>query len=187
MKNILLIIILFFLSISCEKVTKFSKEDKATFMSKGKEIGKATVKKLGSNLMEHMKKGGSKAAIPFCNINANPLTNKVAEKFNVTIKRTSHKLRNEENKPNVDEERILNLYLANIQKGKKLKPMVEKDSDGKVHFYAPMKLDRKCLACHGSIEKTATDSIIKSLYPNDKAIGFNNGDFRGILSVTFNE
>ena len=156
-------------------------------MAKGKEIGGATVKKLGGNLMKHMKKGGPKAAIPFCNSNASPLTKEIASKYNVSIKRTSHKLRNEGNKPNTDEMKILTSYLAQIKKGEKLKPIVEKDTNGKIHFYAPMKLDKKCLACHGDIKNTPTDSIIKSLYPNDKAIGFKPGDFRGILSVTFNE
>lgn len=187
MKYVIVFIISVFLFTGCTKEETLSKKEKSIYMARGKKIGQATVKKLGSNLMKHMKNGGPKAAIPFCNVSANPLTSEIASKFEVIIKRTSHKLRNEENKPNEDENKILEAYLAKIGNGEKLKPIVEKDVNGKVHFYAPMKLDQKCLACHGDIKNTPTDSIIKSLYPNDKAIGFKDGDFRGVLSITFNE
>jgi len=186
MKNLLIIIIAVFSFVSCKKEAGLSTEEKKQYIVKGKKIGKATLQKLGSNLMIQMKAGGTKQAIPFCNVAANPLTKEISDKYNVSIKRTSHKIRNEENKPNNDEQTILNTYLAQIEKGEKLKPMVKKDKNGKVHFYAPIKLEAKCLSCHGDIKNTATDSIIKSFYPNDKAIGFKNGDFRGVLNVTFN-
>jgi len=172
---------------SCSQSSLSDKEIKE-YTLKGKEIGQATVKKLGSNLMKHMKEGGPKQAIPFCNTAANPLTEEVAKKYNVSIKRTSLKIRNEENSPNAKEEEILNQYLVSLSKGEKLKPIVSKDKAGKVHFYAPMKLEAKCLACHGTVGKEVTiktDSIIKSLYPNDKATGFKVGDLRGIVNITF--
>ena len=175
------------LLVSCTNNSLTEKEIK-DYTLKGKEIGKATVKNLGSNLMKHMKEGGPQQAIPFCNAAANPLTEGVAKEYNVAIKRTSHKIRNEENSPNTKEEEILNQYLASLSKGEKLKPIISKDKDGKVHFYAPMILEAKCMACHGTVGKEVTvktDSLIKSLYPNDKATGFNIGDLRGIVNITF--
>lgn len=191
MKKIIFVLIGISLFTSCKKEDKgLTKEQTASYISKGKEIGQATVKLLGSNLMKHMKSGGPKEAIPFCNINASNLTNEIANKYNVTIKRTSHKLRSDKNAPNNDEKAVIEAYLAQIKKGEPLKPQIKKESDGKVHFYAPMKLQAKCLACHGTVGKqvsSATDSIIKSLYPNDKAVGFKDGDFRGIVNITFNK
>jgi len=175
------------LFLSCQK--DLTDKQKEEYAIKGKEIAQSTVKKLGSNLMKHMKEGGPQQAIPFCNTAANPLTKEVAEKYNVSIKRTSHKIRNENNKPNEKEDEILNQYLASLLKGEKLKPIVSKDQGGKVHFYAPMKLEAKCMACHGTVGKEVTiktDSILKSLYPNDKATGFKVGDLRGIVNITFN-
>ena len=49
-------------------------------------------------------------------------------------------------------------------------------------------MQANCLVCHGTINETVTikmDSIIKSLYPNDKAIEYSEGDLRGIWSITF--
>ena len=164
---------------------QLSKEEIQEYTLIGKEIAQATVKNLGGNLMKQIKAGGVKQAIPFCNVSAYPLTDELSKKYNVTIKRTSHKLRNGNNKPNEAEEKILEQYLTAISKGEKLKPIVTKNSAGKIHFYAPMKVQGKCLACHGTVSKQ-TDSIIKSLYPNDKATGFKEGDFRGVMSITFN-
>jgi len=190
MKNLIILLISILLFTSCRKEEKLSEKEIAQYVAKGKEIGKATVHELGSNLMKHMKSGGPKEAIPFCNTNANSLTNGIAKKFDVTIKRTSHKIRNEKNSPNANEQKVLDQYLSQISKGEPLKPKVTKENDGKVHFYAPMKLQAKCLACHGEVGKQVsqeTNTLIKSLYPNDKATGFKDGEFRGIIDITFNK
>ncbi len=185
-KIISLLSIITILFSSCQK--DLTDKEKEEYISKGKEIAQTTVKKLGSNLMKHMKEGGPQQAIPFCNATANPLTEEMAKKYSVSIKRTSLKIRNEENKPNEAEETILKQYLASISNNEELKPIVSKDKAGKVHFYAPIKLEAKCLACHGTIGKEVTvktDSILKALYPNDKATGFKIGDLRGIVNITF--
>lgn len=189
MKYILLFSLIIGSITSCNS-DELSKKEKQEYIVKGKEIGKTTLKKLGSNLMHHMKKGGTQEAIPFCNLKANSLTKEIADKYKVSIKRTSHKIRNEENKPNEEEEVIIKQYLSLIAKGEKLKPVVEKDKEGKIHFYAPIKLEAKCLMCHGVVgEQVApkTDSILKVLYSKDKATGFKVGDLRGIVNITFNE
>lgn len=170
--------------LSCTNTSLSEKEIKS-YTIKGKEIGQATMQKLGNNLMQQMKTGGVKQAIPFCNVAAIPLTEELSKKHNVSIKRTSHKLRNENNKPSLEEERILKKYLNAIEKNEKIQPTVLKGKNGKVHFYAPIKTQKKCLACHGNVSKK-TDSILKIPYPNDKAIGFKKGDLRGLMSITFN-
>ena len=183
-KIISLLSVILILFSSCQK--GISEKDKKEYIIKGKEIAQATVKELGSNLMKHMKEGGTQQAIPFCNANANLLTDKMAKKYNVSIKRTSHKIRNDVNKPNEAEEDILKKYLTS--NNEKLKPIVSKDEAGKIHFYAPIKLEAKCLACHGTVGQEVTmktDSILKVLYPNDKATGFKVGDLRGIVNITF--
>jgi len=47
-------------------------------------------------------------------------------------------------------------------------------------------MQKKCLVCHGTIGKemaAKTNATIKSFYPNDLAIGFQEGDLRGIWSI----
>ncbi len=184
----LFVLLMSVLTFSCN--SDLSETQKKEYIVKGKEIAQATMKELGSNLMKQMKLGGPKMAVPFCNTAAYSLTDKMANKYDVTIKRTSNKLRNLKNSPNSDEELVIKEYIASINNQKPLQPIVKKGKDKKVHFYAPIRLKKKCLACHGTVGKEVskqTDSIIKSLYPNDKATGFKVGDLRGIWSITFNK
>jgi hypothetical protein len=47
-----------------------------------------------------------------------------------------------------------------------------------------------CLNCHGNAEKdiaTKTLEVIMQKYPNDLAIGYKEGDFRGLWKITFPE
>jgi hypothetical protein len=186
-KITLLLVVLIVLS-SCSK--SLSKKEVEQYTIQGKEIAQATAKKLGGTMTEKMKDGGVKDAVPFCNTKAIPLTEEMSNKFNVSIKRTSHLLRNTDNKPNDEEVLVINNYRDLMTKGKGLKPVVELDNDGNPHFYAPIIIQKKCLTCHGEIGKDVTkksDSIIESYYPKDLATGFKEGDLRGIWSITFKQ
>ncbi|MFK5959215.1 MAG: DUF3365 domain-containing protein [Lutibacter sp.] len=185
MKKVIIFIFLVGI-ISCNN--KLSRKEKQDYISKGKEITQASFKELSTNLMVQMKLGGPAQAVPFCNHEAMPITNKMAKKFNVTIKRTSDKIRNPKNKASVRELKIIKEYKFLIQNKKEVIPIVELDEGNLKHFYAPIKLNAKCLTCHGKLEgqlSIKTDSLIKSLYLNDKAIGYNEGDLRGIWSIAF--
>jgi cytochrome c len=171
---------------SCGK--SLSKKEKEAYLEKGKEITMATQKHLGGNLVKKMKEGGVKEAVPFCNTKAMPLTQEMSETFNVRVKRTSHRLRNDKNAPDEAEKLILTTYNKSLAEHKAITPVVKLGDDGKVHYYAPIIVQKKCLVCHGEIGTDVTvksDSIIKSFYPNDLATGFKEGDLRGIWSITF--
>ncbi len=187
MKNILSIIgVIFILLSSCQK--DLTDKDKEEYTTKGKKIALSTSEHLGDQLTKSMNEGGVVKALPFCNTMAIPLTDEMSDKHNVVVKRTSHKLRNKKNAPTNEETRILSAYIKLIEAKKPIKPIVEMDKSGSPHFYAPILLQQKCLACHGEIGKNLTvetDSIIKSYYPNDAATGFKEGGLRGIWSITF--
>ncbi len=165
-------------------------KEKQQYIKKGKEITKASFSELSSNLMQQMKIGGSEQAIPFCNTQAMPITKRMEDKFNVTIKRTSDKLRNSENKPSKRELEIISDYESELKNNKELIPVVEINMDKNVQFYAPIIIDSKCMTCHGKLGEglnVKTDSLIKTLYPKDLAKGYKEGDLRGIWSVEFNK
>ena len=174
--------------ISCN--TSFSEKEKEAYTLKGKEIAAASFLELSTQLTEQMKAGGPAQAIPFCNEKALPITNQLSEKFDATIKRTSNNLRNQENVPSKRELEILDNFHKMKLENKQLMPIVEVDATNKKHFYAPIIMKANCLVCHGTINEAVnikTDSILKSLYPNDKATGYAEGDLRGIWSITFNK
>jgi len=174
--------------LSCN--TGFSEKEKQEYTIKGKEIAAATFKALSSELMVQMKAGGPAQAIPFCNIQAVPLTAEISEKYNVEIKRTSDQLRSCENEPTEREMDIIINYKQLLSENKKLTPIVELDSIDRKHFYAPIIMKSNCLVCHGKLNETMsvkTDSIIKIRYPFDIATGYQEGDLRGIWSIAFND
>ena len=174
--------------VACKEAPKEAQS--TDYIQQGKEITKATFEALSSKLTEQMKLGGPAKAVPFCNVEAMPLTDSMAAKYMVTIKRTSDKLRNPKNKATSRELEIISQYQKSKANGDVLKPMVEKDSEEVAHFYAPITTNAKCLKCHGVVGEMTmakTDSIIKSLYPEDIATGYGDEQVRGIWSITFNK
>jgi hypothetical protein len=172
--------------ISCDKT--LSEKEKIEYTTKGKEIAQASFNALSEKLIEQMQQGGTQKAIPFCNVEALPITKELSKKYNAEIKRTSNKLRNLANKPSERELEIIQKYENEIVKNMENFPVVELNEKNQINFYAPIKIKANCLVCHGKVEESVTiktDSIIKSLYPNDEAIGYNEGDLRGIWSITF--
>lgn len=167
---------------------ELSDEKKELYTKKGDEIKSTSFKEMSGKLMEKMQEGGPALAIPFCNLEALPITNKLSEQFNVEIKRTSDKLRNVNNSPTKRELELINKYKSSLINNEVLNPVIELDSTGNPHYYAPIIVKANCLNCHGKFGETLsikTDSIIKFLYPKDLAINYKENDLRGIWSVKF--
>lgn len=186
--NYILVIVFSIGLISCDTSHKLSKEAQKEYLSKGKEITQKSFKLLSGNLMTQMKQGGPKQAIPFCNLQAIPLITSIASQENVHIKRVSKLFRNEANKPNTEELRVINDYETALKNGEKLAPVLLNQPQGEPQFYAPIIINKKCLGCHGMVGEQvskSTDSLIKTLYPNDLATGYKVGDLRGIWSIQF--
>ena len=201
MKKLIIVILVLGLFASCQENQKqeqakpVKKEavkpafDEMAYKKKGKEIAMATFKAFKGHIQRIAGMDGLPSVINFCNENAMELTDSISKKYNVKIKRTSHKFRNEKNAPNTDEMSVIKNYLA-IQEdnNKQMTPLIMKDDEGFVHFYAPIKIKQECLKCHGVLKKDINADIykiIKQKYPNDKAIGFREGELRGIWDIKF--
>jgi hypothetical protein len=162
--------------------------DHKSYKMKGMIIAKTTFKAFKQKIGKVAAEGGLPAVVNFCHDNALKLTDSMGKAHHVVIKRTSHKLRNPANKPDIDEEAVLNEYLKRQEAQKPMEPIVLKDSEGYVHFYAPIKIKEACLKCHGTPGKEIPESIyklIKEKYPNDQAVNFKTGDLRGIWNIKF--
>jgi len=172
--------------ISCK--TELTAEEKESYSKKGVEIAQASFKQLSSELTKQMKAGGPELAIPFCNTQASPLIKELEEKYSVVIKRTSDKIRNPKNKATSREREIIDSYKNLIGNNEKLAPVVELDMNSAKHFYTPIVLKSNCIVCHGKPGEDIAEQtifLLESLYPADMAIGYKEGDLRGIWSVAF--
>lgn len=187
-KHIIFSLFLVALMISCNK--SLTPKEEEAYLVKGKEISTESFKALSGKLKEQLQKGGVVHAVPFCNSEALPITKELSEKYNVSIKRTSNKIRNKKNNSTTRELEVVEKFITLKENNKELAPIVEVGKNDKVHFYAPIIMKSNCLVCHGTVGQELSvknDSIIKLLYPNDKATNYKEGDVRGIWSITFDK
>ena len=194
-----LIVLLIFLIVAftaCENYSPLTKTESANdfsekiYIERGKKIAQNAFETLSGNLQKAMQEGGVEHAIKFCNINASDLVKSLNKKHNVEVKRTSLKVRNQNNTPTSEELVQLMIYQKQNNEGKELKPTAKKIKNNKVVFYSPIHIKPLCLSCHGKVGEvllTTNHNLIKSLYPNDKATGYSNGDLRGMWSITFSK
>lgn len=155
----------------------------------GLKYALSTKAELGKNLLGAIQKKGVEGAVTFCNERAYALTDSVARIYNAKIKRVSDKPRNQNNKANSVESEHIEWFKEKVVNQKEIKPIIEEEED-LVNFYYPITTKAMCLQCHGKLDNELspkTYKTIKGLYPNDKAIGYEVNEVRGIWSITFNK
>ncbi|MGR7813951.1 c-type heme family protein [Lacinutrix undariae] len=164
-------------------------DDTLSYAKRGLKYALATKAILGKNLMGTIQKKGTLGALVFCNEQAYPLTDSMSVLYNAAIKRVSDKPRNLNNKANNKELMYINSFKNDIKNNIEPKPIVDQ-LNGKVHVYYPITTNSMCLQCHGNPETDIakpTFSKLAVLYPNDKAIGYNINQVRGMWSVIFSK
>jgi len=153
---------------------------------KGKAVVQEAFSLLSSNLLAAMAAGGPSNAIPFCSVQALPLTETISKQYSVEVRRVSHRVRNPENQPNPHEASVLARFQSQLAAGRKPAPVVLR-TNTQAFFYAPIVIGTPlCLACHGepgtNIEP-GTTALLDALYPDDNATGFKLNELRGMWAV----
>lgn len=157
-------------------------------VSKSIKIIRHTLKAMSGELRRAVRRGGVQEAVPYCNANAMPITQQMATKYNAKVRRISLKYRNEKNAPTPAEKRIMKQYAQDLAAGKKLKFKVTELPDGNTMFNSAIQIRSTCLKCHGTVGTDISETdyqLIKSLYPNDKAVGYKVAELRGMWSIVF--
>ncbi len=185
--------ILFFLA-ACNN-RKTPTEDQSTanataFVEKGLEIAGITQMTMSTQLKQAMEASGVPNAVQYCNVAAYPIADSLSQIHNAVIRRVSDKPRNPANAMNEREQAVFNQFKAEWESGQAVKPIVEQLANGEVAFYAPIALQTLCTNCHGKLGETLQPenyAVIEQLYPSDQAIGYAEGDLRGMWSIVMNE
>ncbi|PRP65922.1 Tll0287-like domain-containing protein [Nonlabens agnitus] len=169
------------------KVGAINRDQKKTPTEKGMEYALNTKKELGKNLMGTIQKKGTLEAVLFCNARAYPLTDSMATAQNARIRRVSDKARNPQNAANDKELKVIEQFKKAVANGEDYLP-ITKLENGRHVFYYPIITNSMCLQCHGSPNKTINPEVIatiRNLYPNDKAMGYDINEVRGIWAIDF--
>jgi len=167
---------------------QLSEEARREYLKQGKTIASATFAALSGNLQAALKRGGVEEAAPYCQTVAMPLVDSLSEVYDARIRRTSLKVRNPQDEPTAEERQILKAYHRQAEAGKPLNPQVQLLENGEVGFFAPIHIMPLCLKCHGKIGEDLSKkdyALIRELYPQDEAIGYAEGDLRGMWSIAF--
>ncbi len=172
-------------------VTEPSEKEVRVVRPIGDEVSGKLLVALKKELVQGIQNEGLVGATRLCNIRAMPLTYllEVASELPVKVKRTTFKYRNPKNAPDEFEE----LALHNLEKKARSKEGLPKDYIQKIktedetyfYYYKPLKIGALCLNCHGDPESMDPSlvSFLKEKYPEDKALGYSQGDFRGVVRV----
>ncbi|MDX2067161.1 MAG: DUF3365 domain-containing protein [Haliscomenobacter sp.] len=171
-----------------QKTVEFSEKEQKDYLQKGQMVAQQSFAALSGRLMAAIEQGGIPHAVKYCNAAALPLIDSLSNVHQANIRRTSLKVRNRQDVAQGWEKEVLEAYQGLLAEGKKPAPVVKKLDPKRVAFAAPIFMAQPCLKCHGKLGETLNEqhyAAIKQLYPQDQAIGYVDGDWRGMWSITF--
>ena len=149
---------------------------------------KAAAKKLGSGLKKELQRalanGEPADALQVCATRAQPITAEVRGKTDVTVGRSSLRLRNPKNKAPAWVQAWLDAQGERKAAGVEGIARIDDTPGGKVaRFLAPITIEGPCLNCHGAPDSLAPPvrDTLAERYPDDAATGYAPGDLRGAL------
>jgi hypothetical protein len=125
------------------------------------------------------------AAFGFCTAKANEITEEVNKALpaGATVRRTALKTRNENNNPDATDKEVMQSYVKAIEE-KTFDPKNDLKivEEGNVtRIYKPLLTAGVCLKCHGQNMSNEINEMIAVSYPKDQAVGFKEGDLRGVI------
>jgi hypothetical protein len=188
--TVLLLIISCFFSISFIQTEDSLPTDvKKKIIKIGEEASAKLMKTLKGHLTEALAENDLVTAFEVCATIAYSLTEEIQDSLpqGIKLKRTSFKYRNPKNKPDPEEEKILRYFEKELAKKGSLPNYYIQDvkAQGEFRYYKPMTAGKLCLKCHGEIELLDREVVLslRENYPDDRAIGYVLGDFRGVVCV----
>ncbi len=153
-----------------------------------REATKELLDSLKTHLVQELQAGGPAKAIEVCSSLGQKIPQTLMSRYGILIKRTSLKVRNPRNAPTPDEKALLQTLETLAKKDSAPDEWVDTVTlQGKPVFrYAkPLYVQGLCLVCHGPTETLSPEvrKILDEKYPQDRARGYQVGDFRGMVIV----
>ena len=154
---------------------------------------RATVKEFMQSLKDELRKGmqegGPVNAISVCNMTAPGIANTYSVRKDWSVGRTSLKVRNPDNAPDIWEQAVLQEFERRKHAGEdpadiEYYEALEVDGEPVFRYMKAIPTASLCVVCHGSEIDPYVDARLKELYPADQARGFKPGDIRGAFTIT---
>ncbi len=179
-----------FATAACNNTPKTAAWDATPYRERGLEIAAITQTTMSTQLKKALEEGGVPNAVQYCNLAAYPIADSLSKIHNATIRRVTDKPRNPNSAMTAHEQEIFRQFQSQWIGNKQVAPIVEQLQNGEVAFYAPIGIQALCTKCHGNLGETLTPenyAVIQQLYPEDQAIGYAEGDLRGMWSIVMKD
>lgn len=190
MKKIIYIVFGFGFLISCsqpkqetESVEVADAVDLVQLKADYDTIATSSQKALMMNVAGAIKKGGTEYAVEFCNEKAMPITDSLSKQHHVSISRITNQTRNSSNYLKTDTDKAV---FKSFEDNSSLVDSLVKEGEKYAYYKRINTALPTCVKCHGNPEsdiEPATYTKIKTLYPNDKAIGYSMDELRGLWKI----
>lgn len=171
---------------ACNNTPKTAAWDATPYRERGLEIASITQTTMSTQLKKALEEGGVPNAVQYCNLAAYPIADSLSKIHNATIRRVTDKPRNLNSAMTAHEQEIFNQFKSQWKDNQQVAPIIEQLQNSEVAFYAPIGIQALCTKCHGRLGETLTPgnyAAIQKLYPEDQAIGYAEGDLRGMWSI----
>lgn len=150
----------------------------------GNEALKATEKSLKTALVTAVQDSGVDGAIRYCNVQAMPITRAMEDSLGVKVYRMTDRVRNP---ADTIISSLLPTWEAYQYNSAVTSSQVQMLNDSAYVLTKPIRIaNGLCLNCHGQVGITMPEerhALIKTLYPNDQATGYELNELRGIWVI----
>lgn len=162
--------------------------DKAALTEEAKGAVKAMATTLKGELQAAMQAGGPVEAIAVCHTKAPEIAQSISAEKGVEMTRVSLKNRNPEmGAANEWQTQVLNDFETRKAQGEDPAGIAYAEVvENEFRFMKAIPTGAICLKCHGAELSPAVSAKLGELYPDDKAIGYQEGDLRGAFVVVKN-
>ncbi|MFA7648851.1 MAG: DUF3365 domain-containing protein [Flavobacteriaceae bacterium] len=184
MKPFFYLSLLIFL-VGCNNSKSLSLSEKEEYLALGDSITQSAQMVLLSNVGKQIQQGGTMQAVDFCSEKALFLTDSLSNKYAHKIKRLTDKSRNPQNQLQTEIDKKAWKELKNNPDNNQL--ILQENNT--VYYYKSIPIAMPdCLQCHGKPQtdiSPETLQLIRAKYPQDQAIGYELGEFRGMWNLSF--
>jgi len=167
--------------------TRMTADQEARAAELGGQATRALMEGLMSRLTAAMQEGGATGALNVCSEQALIVTDSIASALGegIELKRTTLRYRNPLNAPDEVDATALRRFEELQGTGEEPAPVVLR-TPRDYRYYVPLRIGPPCLQCHGKIDDMDPEvvRVLSELYPEDRATGYEAGDFRGAIRVS---